>query len=138
MPEPLKLIGVPGSPYSRKMRAVLRYRRIAFDWVLQNSAGGGMRCRTPKVPVDPGDRLRRRRRQLCREVMTDSSPQIMRLEAMFDGRSVVPTDPVVAFVDYAARGLRRRVGDQDDVPLPLVLRRRHRQGRAHAADSRPT
>ena len=97
MPEPLKLIGVPGSPYSRKMRAVLRYRRIAFDWVLQNSPEADA-LPTPKVPVIPvigfvdDDGV-------CREVMTDSSPQIMRLEAMFGGRSIVPTDPVVAFID---------------------------------------
>ncbi len=97
MPSPLKLVGAPASPYSRKMRAVLRYRHIPFDWVLQNSAES-RRLPKPKVPVipvigfvdDDGE---------CREVMTDSSPQIMRLEGMYDGRSLVPTDPVVAFVD---------------------------------------
>jgi glutathione S-transferase len=97
MPRPLKLIGVPASPYSRKMRAVLRYRHIPFEWVLQNSEAA-MALPKPKVPVipvigfvdDDGE---------CREVMTDSSPQIMRLEGMYEGRSLVPTDPVVAFVD---------------------------------------
>ena len=98
MPQPLKLIGASASPYSRKMRAVLRYRRIPFDWVLQNSAAARVLPK-PKVPVIPvigfvdDDGT-------CTEVMTDSSPQIMRLEGMYDGRSLVPTDPVVAFVDY--------------------------------------
>jgi glutathione S-transferase len=32
--------------------------------------------------------------------MIDSSPQIERLETMFAERSLVPTDPVVAFIDY--------------------------------------
>jgi glutathione S-transferase len=98
MPQPLKLVGAAGSPYSRKMRAVLRYRRIPFEWVRQNSAEA-MALPKPKVPVIPvigfvddhGG---------CTEVMTDSSPQIMRLEGMYEGRSVVPTDPVVGFIDY--------------------------------------
>jgi len=98
MPHPLKLIGVPASPYSRKMRAVMRYRRIPFEWVLQNSAAARAlpRAKVPVIPVlgfvdDTGE---------CTEVMTDSSPQIMRLEDMHDERSLVPTDPVVAFLDY--------------------------------------
>ena len=32
--------------------------------------------------------------------MIDSSPQIMRLEELVPGRSLVPTDPVVAFLDH--------------------------------------
>ena len=33
------------------------------------------------------------------DVTVDSSPQIMRLESEFDERSVVPTDPALAFID---------------------------------------
>ncbi len=98
MSRPLKLIGNAGSPYSRKMRAVLRYRRIPFEWVRQNSAEA-MALPKPKVPVIPVLGFVDENGE-CTEVMTDSSPQIMRLEEMHTGRSVVPTDPVVAFIDY--------------------------------------
>ena len=94
---PLKLAGAYGSPYTLKMRAVLRYRQIPFTWVLRDSEWDDL----PPVPVrlipvigfpdsDGG----------YTEAMIDSSPIIERLEAMFTGRSVVPTDPVVAFLDY--------------------------------------
>lgn len=94
---PLKLGGGYGSPYSLKMRSVLRYRRIPFTWVPRNSEWDDL----PPVPV-----------QLIpviafpdadgnySEAAIDSSPLIARLETMFRDRSLVPTDPVVAFLDY--------------------------------------
>lgn len=94
---PLKLGGGYGSPYSLKMRAVLRYRRIPYTWVLRDSTWDDL----PPVPVRlipviafpdaDGNYL---------EAQVDSSPLIARLEASHEGRSLVPTDPVVAFVDY--------------------------------------
>jgi glutathione S-transferase len=95
---PLKLIGGSASPYSRKMRAVLRYRRVPFEWTPQNSPAA-LALPRPKVPIIPvlgfvDDE------GTCTEVMTDSSPQIARLETMFADRSLVPIDPVVAFLDF--------------------------------------
>ncbi len=45
---PLKLVGGFGSPYSRKMRAVLRFRRIPFTWILRGSPDD---VGIPEVPV---------------------------------------------------------------------------------------
>jgi glutathione S-transferase len=95
---PLKLAGVYGSPYSLKMRAVLRYRHIPFTWVLRGSRWD---VGFPPVPVAlvPAIAFPDADGNYT-EAMVDSSPQITRLEAMFQGRSLVPTDPVLAFIDF--------------------------------------
>ncbi len=93
---PLVLAGQYGSPYTLKMRGVLRYRQIPFRWVLRGSKWDDIP--TPPVAIIPvivypdaegGDG----------EATVDSSPQIMRLEDEFSGRSLVPVDPAVAFID---------------------------------------
>jgi glutathione S-transferase len=96
--QPLVLAGQYGSPYTLKMRAVLRYRNIAFRWVLRNSEWDDIP--DPPVPIipvivfpDPDGT------GAHSEVMVDSSPQIMRLETEYTGRSVVPTDPALGFID---------------------------------------
>jgi glutathione S-transferase len=90
---PIRIVGVPASPYSRKMRAVLRYRRIPHAWIMRGSTEGRELPR-PRVDLLP---------QLIlpgsSEALTDSSPLIRRLESMHAGRSVIPPDPVVAFLD---------------------------------------
>lgn len=96
---PLVLSGQYGSPYTLKMRAVLRYRRIPFRWVLRDSRWDDL----PEVPVrlipvivfpDVEGRTDRGHG----EAMVDSSPLIMRLEGMVAERSLVPADPALAFV----------------------------------------
>jgi glutathione S-transferase len=95
MPE-LKLAGGYGSPYSRKMRAVLRYRRIPFRWILRGSKWD---VGIPPVKVDlipvlvfPG------KDGAPDEAMIDSTFQILRLESMFNERSLVPKDAALAFL----------------------------------------
>ena len=93
---PLIIVGMPGSPYSRKLRAVLRYRRIPHAWVHQFSpeARGLPRPRVELLPqlLLPGP-------DGGRAAHTDSTPLIRRLEAMQAGRSVIPSDPAIAFLD---------------------------------------
>jgi len=96
-PQPIVIGGAFSSPYSLKMRAVLRYRHIPHRWVLRNSRWDDLPA--PPVPVIPvlawpdgaGG---------YRDVMVDSSPQITRLEVEHPDRSVVPTDPALAFIDF--------------------------------------
>lgn len=93
---PLVLAGQYGSPYSLKIRGVLRYRHIPFRWVLRDSKWDDL----PEPPVrlipvivypNPDGSHG--------EATIDSSPQIMRLESEYEGRSIVPTDPALAFID---------------------------------------
>jgi glutathione S-transferase len=92
----LRIVGMPGSPYSRKLRAVLRYRRVPYAWVLQGSpeARG---LPQPRVVLQP--QLIVRGPDGAPEAAVDSTPLIRRLEGMYAARSVIPPDPVMAFVD---------------------------------------
>lgn len=96
MSRSLLLAGSPGSPYSRKMRALLRYRRVPHRW-LDMSSPERRKLPDPPLPLAPilyfptGDGY---------EATSDSTFQIRRLEATFEGRSVLPPDPVIAFLDH--------------------------------------
>ncbi len=94
--EILTMIGAPGSPYSRKLRAVLRYRRIPHVWV---QAGGPESRGLPKPRVELLPQLIMRGKSGALEAHVDSTPLIRALESLLPGRSVVPADPVVAFLD---------------------------------------
>ncbi len=93
---PLTIVGMPGSPYSRKLRAVLRYRHLPHRWVHQGSpeARGLPRPRVMLLPclILPGA-------DGTLEAAVDSTPLIRRLEALQPGRSVIPPDAALAFLD---------------------------------------
>ena len=94
--EPLRIVGSPGSPYSRKLRAVLRYRRIPYAWVPYGSPEThGLP--TPKVGLLPHLVLTDAHGRP--EAVTDSTPLIRRLETLYADRSVIPSDSALAFVD---------------------------------------
>lgn len=92
----LRIVGAPGSPYSRKLRAVLRYRRIPHGWLNQ----GAPECRglpQPRVPLLPQLILPGADGALTAQ--TDSTPLIRLLEARHAGRTVIPPDRALAFLD---------------------------------------
>ncbi len=100
IPNPLKLIGAIGSPYTRKMLALLRYRRIphAMIWGDSSSVLNEMGIAKPKITFlptfifndDEGKPI----------AATDSTPIIHRLEDEVSERSVIPKDPALAFINF--------------------------------------
>lgn len=96
MKDPIALSGAPGSPYTRKMLAVLRYRRIPYRF-LPASGPALAGLPQPKVSLLPTFYLPDENGELA--AVTDSSPIIRRLEREHGGRSLIPDDPALAFLD---------------------------------------
>jgi glutathione S-transferase len=100
----LELMGVPGSPYTRKMLALMRYRRIPYRLLpgtrhLLNDNKQRFRPRPkPRVPLLPT--FYSKNEQGLEEAVTDTSPLIRRFEKDYEGRSVIPDDPVLALIDF--------------------------------------
>lgn len=92
---PLLLNGLPGSPYTRKMVALLRYRHIAYRLVPSATPIPGQP--QPRPPLLPTFYLPDA--QGVVQAVTDSTPLIRRFEAEHAGRSVIPVDPALAFID---------------------------------------
>lgn len=89
-----KINGALGSPYSLKMRALMRYRRLPHIWVHGAETHGlaAARVKTPVIPVIeyPDGSFH-----------NDSTPLIYDLEVRHPGdRSVVPPDPARAFLAH--------------------------------------
>ncbi len=94
---PLTLSGAPGSPYTRKMLAYMRYRRIPYRFLLAMPETI-TDLPQPKVRLLPTFYLENEAG--VTEAVVDSTPLIRRFESEFDGRSAIPPDPVVGFIDY--------------------------------------
>ena len=96
---PIKLVGGTGSPYTQKMVALLRYRRVpyAVTWGNPGEFCDAAGVDKPK-PIFMPTFLFEENGETFAEC--DSTPIIRRLENMFSGRSVLPADPALAFVDY--------------------------------------
>ncbi len=90
--ERYKLYGGGGSPYSMKMRAILRYRRIPHDWVLiSRETRDELKHDGP--PVIPVLRLPE-----DGSLHVDSTPLAWMLEERHTERSLFPDDPNVAYL----------------------------------------
>lgn len=111
-----RLLGGPGSPYSHKLRAVLRYRHLPHRWIVPlgafrgsgamgegtEIAGAGKR-QVPVIQFPEGS------------YHSDSTPIIDELEKRHpDVRSVVPEDAGIAF-------LARVIEEASDEWLPLPM-----------------
>lgn len=96
----LRLIGGTGSPYTRKMVSLLRYRHIPYGitWADPKNELDTLGIAKPKPTFLPTFLFPDESGEL--QAACDSTPIIRRLEGMYAGRSVLPEDPALAFIDY--------------------------------------
>jgi glutathione S-transferase len=94
---PLVLLGAPGSPYTRKMLAALRYRRIPYRLVV-GSHRTPTDLRKPKPQLLPTFYFTKDDGSI--EAVVDSTPLLRRFERDYPDRKIVPSDPAIAFLDY--------------------------------------
>ena len=111
MAEPLLLKGAPGSPYTRKMLAYMRYRHIPYRLMIGDQVDQeGRALPQPKVSLLPTFYLPNSAGEL--EAVVDSTPLIRRFESMFTGRETVPNAPALRLLhdlieDYADEWLTK-------------------------------
>jgi glutathione S-transferase len=90
----MKLHGALGSPYSMKMRAILRYRRLPHVWASIRMDGPNIfaKVKAPVIPVlEFADG----------SAMNDSTPLIYEIESRWPGqRSIIPDDEAQAFLAF--------------------------------------
>jgi glutathione S-transferase len=97
IPEPVQFKGVPGSPYTRKMLAYLRFRHIPYELLIGDRTGK-LGLPEPRVSLLPTFYLPGPDGALA--AVVDSTPLIRRFEAEIDGRAAIPSHPVLGFLNY--------------------------------------
>ena len=99
MTDSIKLIGNVGSPYTRKMLAYLRYKRIPYEviWGQPEDVLKEMSIEPPKPILLPVFILDREGQATA---VTDSTPLIREFEEKYPDRSVLPKDPALNFINY--------------------------------------
>ncbi len=118
------LAGLPASPFSIKVRALMRYRRLAFDWVLRDEgvrqaieSSGARPVTVPalKLPINgTGDET---------TWVVDSTPIAELLEERHpEDRSVLPADPALRFLMFVLEDMA------DELAPKTVLRFRYHEG----------
>ena len=100
LPNPLKLIGAVGSPYTRKMLSFLRFKRIPHTmiWGDPNNYLNKIEIEKPKPGLLPTFILPDKNGDL--KAVTDSTPLIRRIENEINDRTTIPPDPALAFLNY--------------------------------------
>ena len=94
--QPIPFKGAPGSPYTRKMLALMRYRHIPYRYLVGTHADT-LGFPKPAVELLPTFYLPNADGDI--QAVTDSTPLIRRLEKEIAERSVIPKDPALAFLD---------------------------------------
>ena len=100
MSEPIKVFGNVGSPYTQKILSLLRYRNIPYtvSWgdVVHNLSL--LKIDPPKPVLLPTLVFKDENNlNVCK---TDTTPIIRELEKLYKPKSVIPSSPVLAFLNY--------------------------------------
>ncbi len=94
--QPILISGAVGSPYTRKMLAILRYRRLPHRFL--NSLSAEVRALPqPPLPLLPCIYLSQP--DVSYFATSDSSVQLRTLEELSAERSILPADPAIALLD---------------------------------------
>ena len=93
----VKFKGVPGSPYTRKMLAYLRFRHIPYELLIGDQSNS-QDLPEAKVSLLPTFYLPNSEGEL--EAVVDSTPLIRRFEEEYLGRSTLPNNPALNFINY--------------------------------------
>ena len=93
----LRLVGVGASPYTRKLRAALRFRRIPYRFVVVGSKEAAALPERP-LPLLPYLVLTGSDGEPA-EAMSDTTPILDRLEHLIPERPLRPADPALCLLD---------------------------------------
>jgi len=90
-----ELIGANGSPYSMKMRSILRYRHLSHNWIMRTTRNDALSegVRPALIPIlrFPKDKSAHVDSTKLAYLLEDRHP---------DNRSIIPNDPVQAFFSH--------------------------------------
>ena len=92
----IDVLGVPASPYTRKMLALMRYRQIPYRAIWGSHMDLPKGLPSPKVKLLPTIYLNT---AAGKEALVDSTPIIDLLEELYKNRAVRPSDEVLRFLD---------------------------------------
>ncbi|MCX8072074.1 MAG: glutathione S-transferase family protein [Candidatus Binatia bacterium] len=87
-----RLFGNELSPYSVKVRSYLRFKGLAHEWIVRNAATEEEFSRHARLPLIP------LLLTPAGEALQDSTPILETLEERFPEPSIIPHDPLLAFL----------------------------------------
>lgn len=93
----LRLVGLGASPYTRKLRAALRFRRLPFRFVVAGSKEAAALPDRP-LPLVPYLVVPDENGKLSR-ALSDTTPILSELDTLYPDRPLRPQDPVLRFLD---------------------------------------